>query len=591
MAPREAASEKEISVEIVDAPGGGSALAEVDPTAAVSPDLGKYRLIAGLGRGGMGDVFLAIVRGMAGFNKLVVIKQLRPSLASDSEFLAMFLDEARLAARLNHPNIVQTNEVGQDAANRYFIAMEHLDGQPYNRVLRRAEASGGLSLSLQLHVLMNVLDGLHYAHNVRGYDGALLNIVHRDVSPQNVFVTYAGDCKVLDFGVAKAIGSSVETRAGTYKGKLGFMAPEQIHGEAIDRRADVFSVGVMLWTSVVGRSPWHGLSNLEIARRLLAGQVPLARDLRPAIDPELAALCDRALAPAVSERYQSAFEMRSDLDAFLEARGPKVSSKDLAEAVGKLFAVDRFKMQRLVAAQIRDAQALAAGGPSALPLPVVGGTSPSMSQLSAFGRDSRSGLLEVPLLQREFVAAPPPRSKVLWLATAAAAIVLLTLLGLAVFGVRPGASRSAEAAPDPVGQVGSAQMSTLEVRATPASATLMLDGVKVQNPLKRSVERDGRPHELRVDAPGYRTESRSLVVEAPMLLEIALTLEPEDSAQHHAMNDAEARKRRPAPPARRAAAPAGRPLAKPDPEAHAAPKSAGAPASAADDRHRRPPQD
>jgi serine/threonine-protein kinase len=326
MPPRDAGLEEAISIEVVDTPAGESAPPKVQSTAPISPNLGKYRLIAGLGRGGMGDVFLAVVQGL---DKLAVIKQLRPSLAADSEFLAMFLDEARLAARLNHPNIVQTNEVGQDAANRYFIAMEHLDGQPYHRILRRAGSTGGLTLSLQLHVLMNVLDGLHYAHNVRSYDGAPLNIVHRDVSPQNIFVTYGGDCKVLDFGVAKAAGSTVETRAGTYKGKLGYMAPEQIHGEGVDRRADVFSVGVMLWTSVVGRSPWYGLSNLEVARHLLAGQVPLARDVRPAIDRSLAAICDLALAPLVSDRYQSAFEMRSDLDTYVDARRPKPGRKYL----------------------------------------------------------------------------------------------------------------------------------------------------------------------------------------------------------------------------------------------------------------------
>src|SRR3990172_2906598 len=161
MPSRGPTTEQERSVEVVEAP-------EAESAPARSPNLGKYRLIAGLGRGAMGDVFLAVVQEQARFKKLVVIKQLRPSLASDVDFLAMFLEGARLAARLNHPNIVQTHEVGRDAASRYFLAMEHLDGQPFHRILRRAGPSGGLPLPLQLQVLKNALDSLHYAHNVRG---------------------------------------------------------------------------------------------------------------------------------------------------------------------------------------------------------------------------------------------------------------------------------------------------------------------------------------------------------------------------------------------------------------------------------------
>src|SRR4051812_12396895 len=148
--------------------------------------LGKYRLIAELGHGGMAEVFLAVVRGPAGFNKLVVIKQIRPQLAEDPEFLGMFLDEARLAARLSHPNVVQTNEVGQEGS-RYFIAMEYLEGQPLNRVVHRLGRSGGLPLAMHLKVISDTLAGLHHAHELADYDGTALNVVHRDVTPHNIF--------------------------------------------------------------------------------------------------------------------------------------------------------------------------------------------------------------------------------------------------------------------------------------------------------------------------------------------------------------------------------------------------------------------
>jgi hypothetical protein len=328
----------------------------------------------------------------------------------------------------------------------------------------------------------------------------------------------------------------------------------------------------MLWTSVVGRSPWHGLSNIEIARRLLSGQIPLARELRPAIDPALAAICDRALAPVVSERYQSAFEMRSDLDATLDARGRRPAQKDLGDAVERLFAADRLQMQRLIEAQIRDVQSLGAGRYAVMPLPVVEGS--SVNRLSDLGMGGRSGLLETPSSQRELVRGPSPRGSArLWIGAAAASILLI-LIGIAVFRGRPDAPPTAGAAalvvrvPELVltPRVATVQVPTLEVRVTPASATLLLDGEKVQNALERPIEPDGRPHELRVEAPGYRTEARSLVVEAPMLLEIALVRETEDLAKGGAVPEPDAHVRHPPAPAQQAAPVGARAGVKPEAE-------------------------
>src|SRR5215468_3006277 len=215
---------------------GGAVTAEDE-----AQGLRKYRLIAEIGKGGMADVYLAVVQGPAGFNKLVVIKKTRSELTRDPEFIAMFLDEARLAARLNHPNVVQTHEVGQEG-DRYFIAMEYLDGQPLNRI--RARAGSSFGVNLQVRVLADVLAGLHHAHELCDFDGTPLGVVHRDATPQNVFVTYDGLIKVVDFGIAKAVDSSAETRTGVVKGKVTYMAPEQAKGDRVDRRADIFAVGV-----------------------------------------------------------------------------------------------------------------------------------------------------------------------------------------------------------------------------------------------------------------------------------------------------------------------------------------------------------
>ena len=280
--------------------------------------LRKYRLIAEIGRGGMADVYLAVVQGPAGFNKLVVIKKTRPELAQDPEFLAMFLDEARLAARLNHPNVVQTTEVGQDG-ERYFIAMEYLDGQPLNRI--RARAPAAFSTLMQARVLADVLAGLHHAHELCDFDGTPLGVVHRDATPQNVFVTYDGLIKVVDFGIAKAIDSSSETRTGTVKGKVTYMAPEQAKGERVDRRADVFAVGVMLWEGIAGRRMWKGVPELTVVHDLINEAIPSIREAVPEVPEALAKVCERALAVRREDRFASAQEMHDVLEEYLDSAG------------------------------------------------------------------------------------------------------------------------------------------------------------------------------------------------------------------------------------------------------------------------------
>ena len=242
---------------------------------------GKYQLIAQLGEGGMAQVYLAALAGPrgSGFSKLTVIKRLRASYEEDQEFITMLVDEARIAARLNHPNLVQTHEIG-DVDGRYFIAMEYLDGQPYHRiqtrVRARAKKAGGVddgifTKEMGYVILLDTLAGLHHAHELADYDGTPLGVVHRDVNPQNLFVTYDGQVKIVDFGIAKAVGRGVETRHGVIKGKLTYMAPEQSVGQHVDRRADLFSVGLLLWEVATGRRRWEDESEGSILRALLAG--------------------------------------------------------------------------------------------------------------------------------------------------------------------------------------------------------------------------------------------------------------------------------------------------------------------------------
>jgi serine/threonine-protein kinase len=311
----------------------------------------RYRLIAEIGHGGMADVYLAVAQGPAGFNKLVVVKKTRRDLITEADILAMFLDEARLAARLNHPNVVQTLEIGQDG-DRYFIAMEYLDGQPYNRLLSRA--SEQLPLPLQLRILIDVLSGLHHAHELKDFDGTPLSVVHRDATPQNVFITYDGSIKVVDFGIAKAVDSSSQTRTGVVKGKVAYMAPEQVRGERLDRRTDVFAVGVMLWEAIAKRRMWEDLPEITVVHELMHNLVPGVASASADVSPELAAICDRAVAPIRDHRYQTALELQQDLEEYLARERIRASARDVGAFVADVFAADREKVRKIIEAQLKD---------------------------------------------------------------------------------------------------------------------------------------------------------------------------------------------------------------------------------------------
>lgn len=310
---------------------------------------GKYRLVAELGSGGMGDVFLAFVQGPRGFNKLQVIKRLRPELAEDDEFLGMFLNEARLAARLNHPNVVQTNEVGE-ADGTHFIAMEYLEGQSLHAVLRRAQ--GRFPLTMHLRVLAEVCAGLHHAHELLDFDGTPLAVVHRDCSPQNIFITYDGGVKVLDFGIAKATDSSSFTRTGVLKGKVPYMAPEQLEGHDVDRRADVFAVGSMLWEAAAGTRLWKGLNDVQIAHRVHLGDIPSPRTLNPDVAPQLEAICMRCLAMDRETRYPTAAALQHDLELLVDELGG-ATHRDVGKWVATAFVETRRQLRTRIEQELK----------------------------------------------------------------------------------------------------------------------------------------------------------------------------------------------------------------------------------------------
>ncbi|HEY0136744.1 MAG TPA: protein kinase [Nannocystis sp.] len=314
----------------------------------------KYRRLAAIGHGGMADVHLAVACGPGDFRKLLVLKELRPGLAQDPEMQAMFRQEARIAGRMAHPNVVQTHEIGNDdscaGGGRPFIAMEFLDGQSLQRILRRVrrDTGAGLPLPLHLRVLVELLAGLHHAHELCDYDGRPFGLVHRDVTPHNVIVTHDGQVKLIDFGIARSLDGGADTQVGTFKGKASYCAPEQARGEPVDRRADLFAVGVMLWEALTQRRMWPGLDEVAIVQRLRIGEVPALPD---GPYSGLRALCRRTLAHDPAARPATAAELAEAIEQ--HAPGPRATQRQLAAIVSEHFAAERADLRALVEAQMR----------------------------------------------------------------------------------------------------------------------------------------------------------------------------------------------------------------------------------------------
>lgn len=317
--------------------------------------LGRYRPIAKLGRGGMADVFLAMAHGPASVNKLVVVKRLRSFAEEEDRHVLMFMDEAKLSARMNHPNVVQTYEVGSDQEG-YFIVMEYLEGQPLKRVMKaamdRASGTGGLVRGTWIRIVAEVLRGLHYAHELCDFDGRPLGIVHRDVSPHNIFITYDGAVKLVDFGVAKAAVNSSNTESGTFKGKLTYMAPEQVTaGKTVDRRADVFAVGVVFWELLAGRRLFEG-DQISVMHQLLLGKIPRLSTVVPGIPIALDQIAAKALEREPSKRFATAQEMCDVLESYLQWSGEDIRGEFLGACMRGIFAESRATIRQQIKAQI-----------------------------------------------------------------------------------------------------------------------------------------------------------------------------------------------------------------------------------------------
>ncbi len=302
---------------------------------------GPYDILGRLAMGGMAEILLAreTVEGTESVieqGRFLVVKKILPHYATEQDFVDMFLDEARIGLRLSHPNITHFYKFGEHEGS-YYIAMEWVNGQPLGRVIRRARKRGGLPIPISAHLIARVADALHHAHTASSADGEPMDLIHRDVSPHNVMVSYDGNVKLLDFGIAKAEQQSHKTTAGTVKGKFSYMAPEQCMGKKIDHRIDVFALGVCLYETLTGRTLYRRDSEILTMRAIIEEPVPSLYDRMPDAPPELEKIVKKSLAKNADDRFQSASEMQDALQSFLTRGQHMVTGRRVGELMNTLF--------------------------------------------------------------------------------------------------------------------------------------------------------------------------------------------------------------------------------------------------------------
>ncbi|MCY1016053.1 protein kinase domain-containing protein [Pyxidicoccus sp. MSG2] len=456
---------------------------------------GQYVLVRKLAEGGMAEIFLAKLLGADNFERNVVIKRMLPHLSNIPDFVEMFRDEARLAAKLSHPNIVQIQELGF-TEGCYYICMEYLAGEDFSTTLRLAgRRRQYVPFPVVLRVLIDAAHGLHYAHEFCAESGQPLNIVHRDISPSNLYLTYQGQVKVLDFGIAKAESRLVNTRTGVVKGKYMYMAPEQAQGKEVDRRADVFALGVSLYEALTHVRPFSRENDLAVLNALLHGEFKRPRELRPDLPEELEAIILKAMAFKAEDRYPTAEAFAEALEAFLGENLSASGTSQLGAFLRGHFGEERFtERTRIPTLATLTATHGTEGSPVQVPAgerpatEVYGPRSQGAAALTAMaqGRPSQPAVAagvgavqagtQVPA-QAASVGSAPGRPR--WLMASIGVAGALLLAGAAVVGyagvqrvqtspsiVQPAEAAKVQAVPAPAGSTGATVGTTAPTGAT-----------------------------------------------------------------------------------------------------------------------------
>ena len=536
-------------------------------SAGLRAALGHYGLVAELGRGGMTSVFLALLPEEDGTSRPIVLKQLRSEFCRQDGFRAMLENEAALGKRFQHENVVETYDIYSDRDLSVLI-MEFLDGQTLARIRQRATEGTQVPFAIHLRVLADVLAGLHYLHELRE-DGKPLGIVHRNVTPSNVFVTYDGQVKLIDFAIAAATVRNTETRmSGVVKGNLGYMSPEAVRREVVDRRTDIFSVGVMLWEAATGRRLWEGHDEIAVFRRLAEGDLPIRVPNTDATCAEMLRIATRALAADPSHRYATAEDMRQELEATLVRLGRTTQLGTLAEYMHTFFSVDRETFRSVVDEAL---EALGASpsvaqsarlrtdvSPSYASRDSTGPPTTTTSRLASTGNFRTTiasyhvvkGVREAPHFRRRIqrvvgvgcltagaamgiaYAAHVPKGAPAHAGTPAIAEPAAPLVEAAgknagptsaPFQAAPASLPTAEPAPATASARGTISAVFL---VRPAHARVFLDGAPLEgNPAGIRRAPDDKPHLLRIEAPGYATLVRAIDLDRDIAKEFELAPE------------------------------------------------------------------
>jgi len=306
----------------------------------MSTKIGRYSLVRQLAVGGMAEVYLARQEGIAGFEKTVVIKRVLPHLVSDKKFITMFLDEARLASRLHHPNLVEIYDLGENKGE-YYIAMEYVPGFSAASILTAAaDEEVPLPYGLCAHAIMQICSGLKYAHDLQDSEGNNLGLIHRDVAPDNIMVMPSGSVKLIDFGIAKSTLNESHTLTGTIKGKLRYMSPEQLLGRTLDPRADIFALGIVFFELTTGQHPFGQGKDLDIASRIVTEPYLDPKSIRPNFPDELIPILEGALAKSPDDRFKDCGAFHHSLESFLDGLGAHISDNELGVFINELLDVD-----------------------------------------------------------------------------------------------------------------------------------------------------------------------------------------------------------------------------------------------------------
>jgi serine/threonine-protein kinase len=443
---------------------------------------GRYQLLHKFASGGMADVYLARMSGEEGFERLVAVKVIHAHLIQQPEFVKMFIDEARLASRISHPNVALTLDLGR-VAQTHYIAMEYVDGESLTSLLRKTRPP----VAFAMRIAADAAAGLHAAHELRGPDGHSLGVVHRDVSPANIMIAYDGTVKVVDFGVARARGS-LHTTSGEVKGKFGYMSPEQFSSpQMVDRRTDVFALGVVLYEMTTWTRLFKCETEAETVEKVLFRKVLPPSALVPDYPPALERIVMRALSRTATERQETAQELNEELEQAISALGGPVPSSALGKMMREVFAEHIVEKRAMVDRSLSGAALY----------PAVTAESPTSVSLRAsvvtFGRRRRSAAV-----------------------VTGATLLLVVALGLIFWGVggpKTTPAKTSHRAATPDATLRRTQpdarltMVTIGARAAPAGATITLDGTPMENPFElQRPAREGTA-QLKISAPGHQTQS------------------------------------------------------------------------------------